>query len=420
MTMLPPFADTRGRSAVRAGRLLDVETGRSTPGGTLLVHDGRVEAVLRAEDGLPDGTPVIDLGGLTILPGLIDTHAHLVGEVQAAGVPATTTSPAQEAMLGIHNARVTVQAGFTSVRDLGPFRAFTDCAVRDTIDAGEVEGPRMQCAGAFITAPWGGGDVVGLAHDIRLPDDLRFGVVSSPAEVRERVRRLLIGGATVIKLIGTGAVLTQGGVPGAPELSEDEMRTAVEEAAHYGTHVAVHAHGSEGARRAIRAGARSVEHGSMLDADTIAMLADTGTYLGVDLYDGEWALQHGAADGWPADTMRKLAETMDTGIAAFRMAIERGVRITYSTDSGVYPHDQVARQLGTYVRFGMRPLAAIRSATIVAAECMGWADRVGTLAPGRFADLVAVEGDPLADVTLLERPSVVLKGGRVALDRRAG
>ena len=419
MTLPAPFADTRDRLAVRAGRLLDVETGRMTADRTLLVSGGRIEAVLAPDDGLPDGTPVIDLGGLTVLPGLIDTHSHLVGEVQTAGVPGATTSSAQEAMLSVRNARVTSQAGFTTVRDLGPFRAFTDYAVRDAIDAGELEGPRMQCAGAFITAPWGGGDVVGLAHDIRLPEDLRFGVVTTPAEVRERVRRLLIGGATVIKLIGTGAVLTRGGVPGAPELSENEMRAAVEEAAHYGTFVAVHAHGSEGARRAIRAGARSVEHGSLLDADTVAMLADSGTYLGVDLYDGEWALEHGGAEHWPADTMRKLAETMDTGIAAFRMAMERGVRITYTTDSGVYPHDQVAKQFETYVRFGMAPLAAIRSATIVAAECMGWADRVGTLAPGRFADLVAVDGDPLADITTLERPVVVLKGGRTVLDLRA-
>ena len=274
MTLPAPFADTRGRLGVRAGRLLDVETGRTTADRTLLVSDGRIEAILSTDDGLPDSTPVIDLGRLTVLPGLIDTHSHLVGEVQTAGVPGTTTSAAQEAMLSVRNARVTAQAGFTTVRDLGPFRAFTDCAVRDTIDAGEIEGPRMQCAGAFITAPWGGGDVVGLAHDIRLPEELRFGVVTTPAEVRERVRRLLIGGATVIKLIGTGAVLTRGGVPGAPELSEDEMRAAVEEAANYRTFVAVHAHGSEGARRAIRAGVPSVEHGSKLDADTVSMLAD--------------------------------------------------------------------------------------------------------------------------------------------------
>jgi imidazolonepropionase-like amidohydrolase len=414
----PPFADAPGRRAVRAGRLLDIESGTTFPDRTLLVADGRVEAVLGPDDGLPDGTPVVDLGGLTVLPGLIDTHSHLVGEVQTAGVPATTTSPAQEALIGVRNARATLEAGFTTTRDLGAFRAFVDLALRDAIDAGDVEGPRMQVAGAFITAPSGGGDVVGLAHDIRLPDDLRFGVVTSPAEVRERVRRLLIGGADVIKCIATGAVLTRGGVPGAPELSEEELRAAVEEAAHYGRFVAAHAHGAEGAKRAIRAGVRSVEHGSLLDDEAIAMLADTGTYLSADLYDGEWALEHGAIEGWPADTMRKLAYTMDTGVEVVRKAVARGVRVTYGTDSGVYPHALVARQLAWFVRCGMSPLAAIRSATTVAAECMGWADRVGSMAPGRFADLVAVEGDPLTDVTILERPLVVVKGGRVALDRR--
>jgi imidazolonepropionase-like amidohydrolase len=414
------YADATGTLAIHAGRMLDVGSGETVPDRTLLVRDGRIEAVAAPDDGLPVGTPVLDLDGLTVLPGLIDTHSHLVGDVQTADVPATTTSGAQDVLLGVRHARVTVEAGFTTVRDLGPFRAFTDCALRDAIDRGDVEGPRMQCAGAFITAPWGGGDVVGLAHDIRLPEELRFGVVTSPREVRERVRRLLIGGADLIKCIGTGAVLTRGGVPGAPELSEEELRTAVEEAAHYGKFVAVHAHAAEGARRAIRAGARSVEHGSMLDRNTVAMLADTGTYFGVDLYDGEWALEEGNATGWPADTMRKLRETMDTGIEAFRWAVEAGVRITYTTDSGVYPHALVARQLDTYVRYGMSPLAAIRSATVAAAECLGWEDRVGSLAPGRFADLVAVDGDPLSDVRVLERPVLVAKGGRVAFDRRAG
>jgi imidazolonepropionase-like amidohydrolase len=419
MTKPAPFADTRGTLAVRTGRLLDVETGDSIRDRVLLVRDARIEAVLSPDDGLPDGTPVVDLSGLTVLPGLIDTHSHLVGEPQSAGVPATTTTGAQDAFLSVRNARVTLEAGVTSVRDLGTFRAFVDCALRDTIDAGELEGPRMQCAGAYITSPWGGGDVVGLAPDIPLPEELRFGVVTTPADVRDRVRRLLIGGADVIKLIGTGAVLTRGGVPGVPELSEEQMRTAVEEAALYGRFVAVHAHSPEGARRAIRAGVRSVEHGSMLDRETIGMLADTGTYLGVDLYDGEWALAPGNAAGWPEDTMRKLRETMDTGIIAFRWAVGAGVRITYSTDSGVYPYDEVTRQLDTYVRYGMTPLAAIQAATIVAAECMGWEDRVGTLRPGRFCDLVAVDGDPLADVRVLDAPVAVVKGGRLAVDRRA-
>jgi imidazolonepropionase-like amidohydrolase len=418
MTSPAPFADTVGSLAVRCGVLLDVESGEATPDRVLLVRDARVDAVLGPDDGVPDGTPVVDLRGLTVLPGFIDTHSHLVGEVQTAGVPATTTSPAQDAFLSVRNARVTVEGGFTTVRDLGAFRAFVDVALRDAIDRGELEGPRMQCSGAFITVPGGGGDVVGLAHDIRLPEDLRFGVVTTPAEVRDRVRRLIMGGAGVIKLIGTGAVLTRGGVPGAPELSEDEMRAAVEEAAHYATFVAVHAHSSLGARRAIRAGARSVEHGSMLDRETVRQLADSGTYLGVDLYDGEWALVPGNAEGWPEDVMRKMRETMDTGYQVLRWALEAGVRVTYSTDSGVYPHEEVGRQFETYVRTGMAPLAAIRSATVVAAECMGWDDRVGTLAPGRFCDLVAVAGDPLADIRTLERPVVVMKGGRLAVDRR--
>ena len=416
----PPYSDTRDTFVVRAGRLLDVETGETLRDRRLLVRDGRVANVLAPDDGLHEGIPLLDLGGLTVLPGLIDTHSHLIGDVQTADVPATTTSAAQDVLIGVRHARETVHAGFTTVRDLGSFRAFSDCALRDSIDRGDVEGPRMQCAGAFITAPWGGGDVVGLAHDIQLPEDLRFGVVTSPAEVRERVRRLLIGGADLIKCIGTGAVLTRGGVPGAPELSEEELRTAVEEAAHYGKHVAVHAHGAEGAKRAIRAGARSLEHGSIIDREAVSMLADTGTFFGCDLFDGEWALDEGNAVGWPADTMRKLRETMETGIEVFRWAVDAGARMTYTTDSGVYPHALVAHQFDTYVRYGMSPLAAIRSATVVAAECLGWADRVGTLRPGRFADLVAVDGDPLTDVRVLESPAVVLKGGRVALDRRAG
>jgi imidazolonepropionase-like amidohydrolase len=420
MTKPSPFADETRSLAIRVGTLFDVDAGEAVGPRTLLVSDARIDALAMPDDGTPDDALVIDLTDLTVLPGLIDTHSHLVGEVQTAGVPGTTTSAAQDGFLSVRNARVTLEAGFTTVRDLGPFRAFVDCALRDTINAGELEGPRMLCSGAFITAPWGGGDVVGLAHDITLPPDLRFGVVTTPAEVRERVRRLLIGGADLIKCIGTGAVLTRGGVPGAPELSEDELRAAVEEAANYAAFVAVHAHSDEGARRAIRAGARSVEHGSMLNAETIAMLADAGTFFSVDLFDGEWALEHGEAERWPAETMRKLADTMDTGIAAFGEAVRRGVRVTYGTDSGVYPHELVAKGLDAFVRYGMTPVEAIRSATIVAAECLGWADRVGSLALGRFADLVAVDGDPLADIRALETPAVVIKGGRVVVDARRG
>ncbi len=405
--------------AIRCGHLLDVESGTTHQDRVIHVAaDGRITAIGDAGDGSPDDATVIDLGGLTVLPGLIDVHAHLVGDVQTAGVPSTITSAAEEVLIGVRHARITIEAGFTTVRDVGSFRAFTDCALRDAIDRGDVVGPRMQCAGAFITAPWGGGDVVGLAHDVTLPGDLRFGVVHSVDEVRERVRRLLIGGATMIKCIGTGAVLTRGGVPGAPELSEAEMRAAVEEAAWYGTHVAVHAHGAEGAKRAIRAGARSVEHGSYLDDEAIALLVDSGTFFSVDIYDGEWMLGPEGPTDWPADTMRKAVESQIGVETAFRKAVAAGTRIAFGTDSGVYPHGQNARQFASYVRLGMQPIEAIRAATTVAAELMQWSDRVGTLAPGRFADLVAVAGDPLADVTELERPVVVAKGGVVVRDRR--
>jgi imidazolonepropionase-like amidohydrolase len=405
--------------ALRCGSLLDVETGEVHADRIIHVDDeGRIAAVAAAAAGVPDGATVIDLGELTVLPGFVDTHSHLVGDVQTAGVPATTTSAAQDVLIGVRHARITLEAGFTSVRDVGSFRAFTDCALRDAIDEGDVLGPRMQCAGAFITVPSGGGDVVGLARDIVLPEELRFGVVRSVDEVRDRVRQLLIGGADLIKCIGTGAVLTRGGVPGAPEMREEELRAAVEEASWYDAHVAVHAHSAEGAKRAIRAGARSVEHGSYLDDEAISMLADTGTFFSADIYDGEWALEHGVDEGWPADTMRKLAESQEGAERAVRIAAERGVRIVFGTDSGVYPHGLNGRQFASYVRLGMTPLAAIRTATTEAAACMGWEDRVGSLRAGRFADLVAVAGDPLEDVTVLERPVLVAKGGRVVLDRR--
>jgi imidazolonepropionase-like amidohydrolase len=403
--------------AIRVGRLLDVDAGEVV--GRRVLHvaaNGRIEAIGGEDDGLPDDAAVVDLSGFTVLPGLIDMHTHLVGDVQTAGVPSTTTSAAQDVLTGVRNARRTLEAGFTTVRDVGSFRAFADCALRDAIEAGDVVGPRMQCAGAFITAPWGGGDVVGLAHDVQLPEDLRFGVARSVDEVRDRVRRLLIGGANLIKCIGTGAVLTRGGVPGAPELSEAELRAAVEEAAWYDAFVAVHAHGAEGAKRAIRAGARTVEHGSYLDDEAISMLADSGTFFSVDLYDGEWALEHGVAEGWPAATMRKLEASQIGAEDVFRRAIARGVRIVFGTDSGVYPHGLNARQFAWYTRCGMTPIDAIRSATSVAAEAMGWSDRVGSVTVGRYADLVAVAGNPLDDVTELERPAAVVKGGRLIFE----
>jgi imidazolonepropionase-like amidohydrolase len=407
-------------SAVRAGRLLDVATGERLDDLLLLLAGDRVSGIEPGSTRLPEGATVLDLTGLTVLPGLIDAHSHLVGELEYAGVPGSTTSAAEEAMLGVRNARLTLEAGFTTVRDLGTFRAFVDCALRDAIDAGWTPGPRMQCAGAYVTAPGGGGEVTGLAGDVVLPWDLRLGVVRDETDVRHVVHRLLAGGADLVKCIATGAVLTRGTALGAAELSEAQLRVAVETAAERGAYVAAHAHGAEGIKAATRAGVRSIEHGSLLDDEGVELLLRHGVYLVADVYCGDWIDEVGRREGWPSETLRKNDATTDAQRDGLRRAAAAGVRLAYGTDSGVYPHAWVARQFAYLVRLGLRPLTAIRMATLWAAELMGWSDRVGSLAPGRFADLVAVEGDPLADVTVLERPVVVVKGGVVVRDDRPG
>jgi imidazolonepropionase-like amidohydrolase len=338
--------------------------------------------------------------------------------MEFAGIPGTQTSAAEEALIGVRNARLTLEAGFTTVRDVGSFRAFVDVALRDAIERGDVAGPRMQPAGAYLTSPGGAGEVTGLARDIVLPADLRFGVVTTPAEMRQKVRDVAAGGAGVIKILVTGAVLTRGTRPGVIELDEAMVRAAVEEAAAHGLFVAAHAHGADGIRLAARAGVRSVEHGSLIDDEGIATLREHGTFLVADLYDGDWIAEVGSREGWPAETLRKNAETTDAQRQGFRKAVAAGVRLAFGTDSGVYPHGENARQFAYYVRYGMRPIEAIRSATVAAAELMGWEDRVGTLEPGRAADLIAVRGNPLDDVEELRDVRVVVKGGRIVKDRR--
>jgi imidazolonepropionase-like amidohydrolase len=399
--------------ALRADRMVDVEAGAVLEDRTLLVRGERIEAVLDPGRPLPEGARVIDLPGHSLLPGLIDCHTHLVGQLQGSGIPAIDRSAAQEALSGVGNARATVLAGFTTVRDVGTFRAFVDVALRDAIGDGTVIGPRMAVAGAYVTVPGGGGAVTGLAPDIELPRDLRFGEAASPAEVRQRVRAILYGGADFIKVIATGAVLAQGTRPGATELSPEELAAAVAEAAAHGTVVAAHAHGRQGILNAARAGVRSVEHGSLLDAEAADLLAERGVYLVADIYNGDFIASEGARQGWPAETLAKNEATTRAQRDGFALAVKAGVKIAYGTDSGVYPHGWNARQLPYMVRHGMTPMAAIRSATVVAAELLGWQDRVGSLATGRYADAIAVPGDPLEDLGLLADVPFVLKGGRV-------
>jgi imidazolonepropionase-like amidohydrolase len=311
------------------------------------------------------------------------------------------------------NARDTLLAGFTTVRDVGTFHAFVDVALREAIDEGRISGPRMMCAGAYVTCPGGGGDITGLPLEVQVPSELRMGVSSGPDEVRANVRRIFEAGADFIKVIATGAVLTSGTDPGEPELTEEEIRAAVEEAEARGSHVAAHAHGAEGAKRALRAGARSIEHGSLIDDETIALMVERGAYLVADMFDGDWMLQEGPRLGYSDETLRKTEMTNDSQRENFGKAVRAGVKIAFGTDSGIYPHGMNAKNLAFHVRFGQTPMEAIRSATVVSAALMGWDDRVGSLRPGRFADLIAVDGDPLEGVTVLEDIPFVMKGGEV-------
>jgi imidazolonepropionase-like amidohydrolase len=408
--------------ALRPQLLLDVTTGDLLPDRALIVDGERIAAVVSPAD-VPSDVPVRDLPGHTVLPGLVDCHSHQIGDEDSGHgyTELLTRTGAQEAMSGVRNARDTLQAGFTSVRDVGTYRAFVDVALRDAIDAGWTPGPRMMVAGAYVSCTGGGGDISGLAPDAEplVPPELRVGVADSVDDVRRVVRRILYGGADLVKLIATGAVMSDNGNPGVPELTEDQIRAAVEEAALHGAHVAAHAHGAEGIKRAIRGGVRSVEHGSLMDDEGVAMMAESGTWLVADIYGGDYIAEIGRRDGWKADVLRKNDETTLTQRAAFEKCVAAGVNIAYGTDSGIYPHRYAARQLAYHVRHGQTPLDAIRSATLRAAELMGWEDRIGRLEPGLYADLVAVAGDPLADVRLLEDVRLVMKGGEVVRDEVA-
>jgi imidazolonepropionase-like amidohydrolase len=407
-------ADPPAVVAVRAGRLIDPKAGQVIPGAVILIENGRVKAV-GPSVAVPPGATLIDLSAMTVLPGLIDCHTHLVGDYVDDADPLSElkTSSAQRAFESIPNAKITLDAGFTTVRDVGTYRAFVDVALRNAINARQVEGPCMFVAGAYVTVPGGGGEVTGLPDALKAPAEMRRGVAANVEEVRQRVRELLAGGADFIKIIATGAVLTAGTTPSMPEFTEAEIRAAVDEAARHGTFVAAHAHGAEGIKNAIRAGVRTIEHGSFLDDEGIALMVKHGTWPVADIYNGDYIEDVGTRDGWPEEIMRKNRETTGTQRANFAKAVQAGVRIGYGTDAGVYPHGDNARQFAYMVKYGMTPLDAIRSATISAAASLGRTQELGSITPGRFANIIAVEGDPLEDIRRLERVSGVIWKGRL-------
>lgn len=400
------------RTVVHAGHLLDVDSGRMLTDQAVTLADGKVVSVQPWSTAAGKGAHVLDWTAWTVVPGLMDMHTHISEEAETADIAAPLKiSPAQQAFIGAMNARKTLQAGFTTVRDVGVYRGFADIALRDAINAGEIPGPRMFVAGAYITVPGGGGEITGLPPGTVVPPEFRQGVSRGVDQVRHNVDKILDHGADLIKVIATGAVLANGTEPGKPEFTEAEIHAAVVEAAKHGKFVAAHAHGAEGIKRAIRAGVRSIEHGSLIDDEGIALLVKHGTWLVADIYDGDYIEEVGTRDHWSPEILRKNEETTLAQREGFRKAVKAGVHLAFGTDAGVYPHGQNARQFAYMVRWGMTPLQAIRSATIDAARLLGKEKELGSIAPGKAADLVAVACDPLHDIDCLRSIRGVIKAG---------
>ena len=404
-----PAAASGIATAIRAGKFIDVVHGRVLTDQIILVRGSKIEAV-GPNLSVPADAVQIDLSKMTVLPGLIDCHTHLADLGNAEPLSVLQKSAAEVAYAAIPNASVTLLAGFTTVRDVGVYRAFNDVAMRDAIARGIIIGPRMYVAGAYITISEGAGAMTGLAPDIQLPLDLRYGEANSPWEVRQKIRELAHRGADHIKVLSTGAVLTHGSNPKSIEFTPEELRAAVEEAANFGMRVEAHAHAAEGIKNAIRAGAASIEHATLIDDEGIALAKQHGTYLDMDIYDEECIR---SATDTPADFLQHDEDLAEAQRRNFTKALRAGVKMTFGTDAGVCPHGINARQFAFMVKYGMTPMQAIQSATVNAADLIGHSELFGSITVGKSADIIAVAGDPLADIRQLEHVGFVMKEGIV-------
>ena len=397
---------------VQAGRVLDVRTGQYHTGQTILIENGRIAGIGGTAEmaaKIAPGARVIDLGNRTVLPGLIDCHTHLTFAPTLIGPARLHLSVPREALLGARNARVTLEAGFTTVRNLGA-DGYADIALRDAINAGDVPGPRMVASGPPLSITGGHFDQNFLAPQFQSPGD---GIANGVTGVMVKVRENIKYGADVIKFMATGGVLSEGDDPALEQYTPEEMRAIVETAHGLGKKVAAHAHGAVGIRNAVLAGTDSIEHGTYIDQEDIRLMKEHGTYLVPTLYLLDWFPEHSKDLGITPGVLEKARVVMGVAGANIGAAMRAGVKVALGTDAAVYPHGLNGHEFAAMARRGLTPLQAIQAGTVNAADLLGWTDRIGTLEPGKFADLIAVDGDPLADVTILERVAFVMKGGQV-------
>jgi len=402
-------------TVIRAGHLIDTDTGVVLVDQVILIRDGRIEKVGRQKDvETPSDAKIIDLSKMTVVPGLIDCHTHVAdGAHDGEPMGQFRKTGAQIALESVTNARAMLESGFTTVRDVGTYRALGDIALRDAINRGDIIGPHMFVAGAYLTISGGAGALTGLAPDITLPWDLHYGEANSPWEVRKVIRQLAHDGVDHIKLLSSGAVLTHGSNPHSQEFTSEELQAAVDEASHFGLRVEAHAHSAVGIKNAIRAGVASVEHASMIDDEGIALAKQRGTYLDMDIYDEE-CIQEGGKNGKvPKDFLEHDAQLGQIQRDNFRKAVAAGAKMSFGTDAGVCPYGTSGRQFAFMVKYGMTPMQAIQSATHNAADLLGHSDEFGSIKPGKHADIIAVAGDPLTDIRLLENIQFVMKDGKV-------
>ncbi|HEY4368441.1 MAG TPA: amidohydrolase family protein [Steroidobacteraceae bacterium] len=395
---------------IKAGHLIDVVAGKVLADQVIVIDGDRMTAVGPAGSvAIPAGAKVIDLSSSTVLPGLIDVHTHLTSDPTEPPYHGFGVSYPRAALKGAANARATLLAGVTTVRDVGA-SGYTDIALRDAINDGDVPGPRILASGPALGITGGHCDDNLLAPEFKYESD---GVANGAEGVREAVRRNVKYGADVIKYCGTGGVFSKGDTPGEQQYTAEEVAALINEAHMRGRRVAVHAHGAEGIKVAIRAGVDTVEHASLIDDEGLQLAKKAGTWLSMDIYNTDYTQSEGPKRGELEEFLRKDREVGETQRENFRKAVKAGVKLTLGTDAGVYPHGDNPKQLAIMVRYGMTPMQALQAATLTGADAIGWKGKVGAIAAGHYADIIAVKADPLADIRVLEKVQFVMKGGEV-------